>query len=135
MSVSSTLPKPRGWRFWLRTFWWGFTHPLSSTNDNPGVQATLADYAQEVRRLTLEEVRDELEMGYHGQAPAAMHPADYVTKRFELDGHEGLVIRVDLSHTKPCNSCIAHGPPFVRPCEACGAFDPSGVTKRRSNDR
>jgi hypothetical protein len=44
--------------------------------------------AVEVLRAT--DVLSELRDGYHPQNPSRMHPADFVTSRFELDRHEGL---------------------------------------------
>lgn len=42
------------------------------------------------RERAIGEVVDVLEAGYQPQNPTAMHPADYVTKHFKLDGHENL---------------------------------------------
>lgn len=50
--------------------------------------------AQTERASVLNEVVEALERGYHGQAPSRVHPADYITKAFQLDGHENLNVRV-----------------------------------------
>jgi hypothetical protein len=41
-------------------------------------------------RRALNDVLVALGEGYNPQNPSAMHPADYVTLRFKLPGHEGL---------------------------------------------
>lgn len=38
----------------------------------------------------LQAVVESLERGYHPQNPTNAHPADWITKRFEMPGHEGL---------------------------------------------
>lgn len=46
--------------------------------------------AKAARLVTLAEVVDALEAAYHPQNPLAMHPADFIRKRYEMPGHEGL---------------------------------------------
>lgn len=47
--------------------------------------------AERIVHDLLRHVCESLETYYHPQAGERnMHPADYITKRFALDGHEGL---------------------------------------------
>ena len=40
----------------------------------------------------LQVVVESLERGYHPQNPTNAHPADWITKRFLMPGHEGLEV-------------------------------------------
>ena len=53
--------------------------------------------AEAVVDETLAVVMEALERGYHAQNPTGMHPVDYLTKRLELDGHEGFRTLVTAS--------------------------------------
>lgn len=73
----------RGWRFWLRTGWWAFTHPFSPTDDNPGVKATMDDLIADVRRLERVRIADELrEECYYGGIAAERfdRAADFIER-------------------------------------------------------
>lgn len=55
--------------------------------DSGGV---MHDAGEAAANAAIEVVRECLENFYHPQNPLQMHPADAVTKAFELDGHDGL---------------------------------------------
>lgn len=46
--------------------------------------------AERAAIVVLEDVISALELAYHPQSPTLMHPGDFITLCFELDGHEGL---------------------------------------------
>jgi hypothetical protein len=46
--------------------------------------------AEPIRVVALTDVALALEEAYHPQNPLSMHPADFVTKRYQMPGHEGL---------------------------------------------
>lgn len=61
------------------------------TNSETRLEQLINELQREVRKRTLEEVVSELEDYYHPQMDQRdMHPADFITKRFNLDGHENL---------------------------------------------
>jgi len=58
----------------------------------------------DLRKQVLDEVLSALENAYHPQHHTRAHPADYITKRFELEGHEGLEIRYEPEPDDPVSN-------------------------------